>query len=533
MAAFPLAFADLRAWIDYLERHGQLARVEAPVHWHSELGLVLRRAWDVYGDAAPALLFTNIIDYPPPGPHRLFTGALRGHHRLAMLMGLDPAAAGPAQLVEHLLELLHDRRRHLPPKQVHDGPVLENVLTGDAIDLFRFPIPHWNERDGGRYLGTLHCVITRDPDSGACNYGTYRMQAFTANEAAINISPSQHIGGHFAKHLRRRRPMEAAVVIGQEPALTLLATCPTHDPVAEIEVAGALRGAPIEVVRCRTVDLEVPAHAEIVVEGYVDWQERRMEGPFGEFAGYHGMPPSPKPVFKVNAVLHRDDPIFRGTLEGHPVNEDHVMSSVLFSAYFTELLRRLGVPGVRRVAMPLDAAGYGHCVVSIRPSAAGQADMIAHALWASRLSPFTVKHVIVVDEDIDPWNSEQVNWSIAWRVRATEDIKIWPRHRSLRTDPRIPPEEKDFCDRMLIDATRPVTWKPRSLWGYEGVEKGRPLRFPPSTKPSTVLARQVNDGWQRYGITPAPCYNGKPAGMMQSWWESDLIQQHIDGRMDP
>lgn len=106
-----------------------------------------------------------------------------------------------------------------------------------------------------------------------------------------------------------------------------------------------------------------------------------------------------------------------------------------------------------------------------------------------------------------------------------------PRQR--RTEPRMPPEEKDFCDRMLIDATRPVTWKPRGLWGYDGVERGRPLRFPPSTKPSTLLARQVNDEWRRYGITPAPCYNGRPAGMMQSWWESDVIQQYIDGRMDP
>ncbi len=529
----PTAFADLRDWMAHLERHGQLCRVSAPVHWNGELGLVLRRAWDVYGDAAPALLFTNITDYPPPGPHQLFAGGLRGYHRVAMLLGLDPQTASPAQLVHELLDCILDHRRHLPAKPVADGPVLENVLTGDEVDLFRFPIPKWSERDGGRYVGTLACVITRDLATGRLNYGAYRMQAFSATEAAINIAPTQHIGEHFYGHLKQGRRMEAAVVIGQEPAMTMLAGCPTREPVAEVEVAGAVRGAPVEVVKCRTVDLEAPANAEIVLEGYVDLEERRLEGPFGEFTGYHGMPAMPKPVFKITAILHRNEPIFRGTLEGHPVNEDHVISSVSFAAFSTEVLRSAGIPGVRQVAMPLGATGYAHCVVAIKPSMSGQADMIAHALWSSRLSSFAVKQVIVVDDDIDPWNAEQVEWAVAWRVKAGEDVKIWPRHRGIRVDPRVPPEDKAYGDRMLIDATRPFHWKPRAIWGRDGEGQGRALRFPPSSRPSTPLALRINEQWDSYGIAPAPHYQGKPQGMMKHWWDHNAIQQLIDGQIDP
>jgi 3-polyprenyl-4-hydroxybenzoate decarboxylase len=146
---------------------------------------------------------------------------------------------------------------------------------------------------------------------------------------------------------------------------------------------------------------------------------------------------------------------------------------------------------------------------------------------------WSFKHVIVVDEDIDPWNTELVNWSIAWRVKASEDIKIWPRHRGSRLDPRQAPEEKGFQDRMLIDATRPYWWAPRDVWGSEGVKKGVPLKFPPTTRPMTQRAQQVNQQWDKYGIQPTQKFIGRPEGMMKHWWNPDEIEKAMNLKVMP
>src|SRR3989337_2528302 len=287
--------------------------------------------------------------------------------------------------------------------------------------------------------------------------------------------------------MERNEPMPAAVVIGQEPALTFMAASPTLDPVSELDIAGAIRGAPIDVVKCETSDLYVPANAEIVLEGTIHPKERKLEGPGPEYAGYYANQPGMKPVFRCKAITFRDDPIFRATPEGHPINEDHMMLAINTSVYVTDALARAGVPGVRGVAMPLDACGYGVCVVSIKTGTEGHADWVASAIWGTKMNIWCFKYVIVVDEDIDPWNTEQVNWSVAWRVKPTgdsapgngggvtgpspwrhkptEDIKIGPRHKGSRLDPRVPPEEKGFQDRGPLDATRQYHWGPRAHRG--------------------------------------------------------------------
>src|SRR3990167_6654899 len=220
----------------------------------------------------------------------------------------------------------------------------------------------------------MHSVITRDPDTGWVNVGTYRMMLHNGQETGIQIDPAnQHIGQHYWKYIERNEPMPAAIVIGQEPALTFMAASPTLDPVSELDIAGAIRGAPIDVVKCETSDLYVPANAEIVLEGTIHPKERKLEGPGPEYADYYANQPGMKPVFRCKAVTFRDDPIFRATPEGHPINEDHMMLAINTSVYVTDALARAGVPGVREVAMPLDACGYGICVVSIKPATEGHA----------------------------------------------------------------------------------------------------------------------------------------------------------------
>ncbi|MFQ6672077.1 MAG: UbiD family decarboxylase, partial [Candidatus Tectimicrobiota bacterium] len=467
-------------------------------------------------------------------PNKVFTGAFRSWYRTAMMLGLDPEDTSRSEIIGTLRKRINNRDEFLKPRVVKTGPVKENILMGKDVDMAVFPIPYWNERDGGRAVGSFHSVITKDPSSDWVNVGTYRMMLHGPDEAGMQIDPaSQHIGAHYYQYIERDEPMPAAVVIGQEPALSFMACSPTLDPISEYDVAGAIRGEPIDVVKCETLDLYVPATAEIVLEGTIHPKERKLEGPFGEYPGYYGSPPSPKPVFRVKCITFRNDPIFRGTLEGHPVNEDHMSLAISTSVYVMDVLEKAGIRGVRDAAMPLDACGYGHCIVSIKPLLPGHADMIASALWGTKMTIWSLKHVIVVDEDIDPWNAEQVNWSIAYRVKASEDIKIWPRHRGSRLDPRMPPEEKGFQDRMLIDATRPFHWVPRDIWGTEGVKQGIPLKFPPTTRPRTSMAARVNQEWDQYAVRPTEKYIGRPEGMMKHWWDPEEIEKAMTLKVIP
>ena len=528
-----VAYNDLREWIDALEEAGQLCRVSKEVDWKFELGSVLRRTWDVLGDSSPALLFENIKDYPSPGPSSLFTGAFRSWYRSAMMLGLDPNKVSRGEILQTLKHRITDKEGHIPPRLVKTGPVKDHILTGDDVDLEMFPTPHWHERDGQRLLGSFGSVFTKDA-SGWVNVGVYRMAILDKDELGIQLDPAnQHIGDHYYEKLLDDEPMEVAVVIGHEPALSFMSCIPTVEKISEIDVAGAIRGEAIDVVQCETVDLQVPANAEIVLEGTIHPKERKMEGPMGEYTGYYGNMAGPKPVMRVKCITHRTEPIFRGTLEGHPVNEDHMTLALGYSCFAWDYLERAGIKGVQDVAMPLDSCGYGTIVVSIKPMMESHADVVASALWGSKIHTYAIKHVIVVDEDIDPWNTEMVNWSIVWRTRASDDIKIWKNHHGSRLDPSIPPEEKGFQDRVLIDATRPYHWAPRTIWTSEPQGKGVPLKFPPTTRPSTQTALDINKNWDDYGIKGTEEYIGTPNGMMKHWWSDEEIEKVMSLKVMP
>jgi UbiD family decarboxylase len=509
-------FSDLRGWVQFLEQQRQLARIRSRVRWDEELGAVVRRTYDVYGEASPAMLFENIEDYQPPGPNKLFVGQFRSYSRIAMSMGLPPTGISIRDIVNRVRHCL---KGPIPFVTAESGTAQQNVVPGDEANIFDFPIPLWHHRDGGRYLGTMHVVITKDYDSDWVNVGLYRIMALEPNEATIYVSPGrQHIGQQYFKYVEAGEPMPIAVAIGLEPTLPLVGSMLVPSGQCEYDYAGALKGSPVETLRGRTVDLPVPANAEIVIEGYIDPAERKTEGPFGEYPGYYGEVPSPKPVIHVTAITHRDDPIFQGSMEGHPIAESHVMAAIIKSATAWDVLERNGIMGVKDVAC-IPEASTGHLVVAIKPSVQGHADWIASALWGTSTSVWNFKHIIVVDEDIDPWDSGQVNWSLAWRVKASEDIKIWKDHRGSPIDPRQEPERKGYWDRVLIDATRPYDWEPRAIWGSDGVNKGTPQKFPPTTRPRQEVVELVNNRWGDYGIEPVRDYIGTPVGMMRHWWD--------------
>jgi len=517
-----LPFKDMREWIDKLEDEGQLARVKAEVDWKHELGAVMRRGWDIYGDSCPAMLFENIKDYKPPKPNKVFVGSLQTYSRIALMMDMPPVGKYPSELVR---EYRKRKRNLIKPKTVSGGPCKENILKGDDIDVWKFPVPWWNLRDGNRYVGTFHAVITKDPETGLINVGCYRMMGRTEKLMNISAIPGwQHIGYQYQKYMERDESMEVAVSVGQDPVVTFVASA-SIPGVCEWDLAGGIRGKPVELVKGETTELQVPATAEVVLEGTVDPKERGVEGPFGEYPGYYGSIPVPKPIFRCRCITHREDPIWQGTVEGYPVNEDHALSSVLHSADAWDLLDMAAVPSVREVACPLSACGYGDIVVSIRPSVEGHEDWVAAVVWGSSAALWCFKRVIVVDEDIDPWNMDQVNWSIFTRVKASDDIKIWKDMKGNPLDPRVEPEKKGFWDRYLVKATRPYHWAPRTIWGTEGIDKGIPLKFPPIVRPAPEMMEHVNKKWDEYGIKPVKTYVGRPTGMFANFWSPDTIEK--------
>jgi len=513
---------DLRSWLRRLELEEHLTHVTEAVDWDLELSGVVRRTYDVLGDASPALLFENINGYQAPEPNKLFIGQFRSYSRICTLLDLDPATSTRRDIVRRLKTLFLDE---IPPLEVAEAPVHECIDEGDAINVLKFPVPRFNYRDGGRYVGTMHAVITKDLNSDWVNLGLYRVMVHNERELGIYFLPGrQHIGKQYLDYAERDEPMPVAIAIGLDPRLAFIASGNVPAGVCEYDIAGSMKGGPIEVVKGKTVDLPVPAKAEIVIEGFIDPKEFRDEGPFGEYPGYYGEVPGPAPLVRVTAVTHRQDPVFQASIEGHPINESHVMSSVMKSATIWNELEHNGVPGIQDVACVPEASN-AHMVVSVKPTVPAHADWIASVVWGTSSSVWLFKHLFVVDDDIDPWDIGQVSWAMAWRVKASEDIKVWKNHRGSPIDPRQEPEQKGYWDRVLIDATRPWGWQPRAVWGSEGVGKGEPQKFPPTSRPDQNTIDLVNQKWDRYGIEPVGEFIGSPVGIMRNWWQPPEDQE--------
>ena len=344
-----MQFGDLRGWIAQLRQEGELHEVDTEVDWDCELGTVTRRAFG-NGDG-PALLFSNIKDYGHNARcSKVFTGGLSNYSRVAMMFGL-PKNASITELVKAARRAYAGR---IPPVTVATGPVKQNILKGDDINLFEFPVPRWHRHDGGRYINTMQGTVTRDPASGRINVGMYRGMIGKKDTIPVLLWRPKNWGQDFAKYTGKGEEMPVAFIYGWEPCLPFCAASPVPPDVSEYDVMGALRGAPVELVDCETVPLQVPASAEIVIEGWIspDPATFEPEGPFGEYTGYFGGEQGPKHRVRVTAITHRDDPIFRGTLEGtlpKMLNENSIMSSVQRAALAWNILERSGVPGVTDV----------------------------------------------------------------------------------------------------------------------------------------------------------------------------------------
>lgn len=493
---------DLRAWIDKLQGEGLLHTIGVEVDWDQEIGSVTRKITSRDG---PALLFENIKDYHTTWGTRFFTNGIGSRERIALALNL-PRDTSYKEITRTVKERI---RQPLACKRVDAGPVKENIKMGNEVDLRQFPVPHYHHLDGGRYINTWACIVTKNPENNAFNVGIYRGMMADRNKISVLLSSTQHWGKHFAQYRKLGEPMPVACVYGYDPALLMSACIPIqHEQLgySEYEVAGALCGSPIELVKCETIDLFVPAAAEIVVEGLIhtDPAHFAMEGPFGEYPGYYGGARSPKPTIEVTCITFRNDPIFVGCLEGSSpgrLSESVRWSCTGFSAAAWNVLEMVGVPNVLDVWCPPVAA----CTlmrVCIDKAYRGHAKQVVNALWGSSVSVYAGKIVTVVDKDIDIHDDEAVDWALAYRFNADMDqLVTFPGTIGSCLDPSVPLSQRDIVrfgqgkwTRVLIDATM--------NWELEPEEQFGGNIFPPlATSISAEQEELVNRRWSEYGFT--------------------------------
>jgi 4-hydroxy-3-polyprenylbenzoate decarboxylase len=370
----------------------------------------------------------------------------------------------------------------VPTREVADGPVLEHIQRGAEVDLWKFPTPRWHEGDGGRYIGTGDIVVTRDPENGQINVGTYRMMVQDRDKLGLYISPGHHGRVHRDKYFARGEPMPVVAAFGMDPLLFLAGTLGLPLGMNEFEWVGGVRGAPVEVIHGPVTGLPLPAHAEIVVEGFVHPDRLLEEGPFGEWTGYYASAMRQETYVQVEAVYHRTDPILLGSPPMRPPGDNYYARRPISAALIWDTLEAAGVPDVRSVTQ-LPAAGNGMLVIAIKQRYGGHAKQAALVAAQSRSAAYMSRYVVVVDEDIDTTNVDEVLWAL-WTRSDPAHADVVRNCWSTPLDPRIPPDQRarrDFTNSlMIIDATRPFAWKDQ---------------FPPAVRVTPELQQQLRQKW--------------------------------------
>jgi 4-hydroxy-3-polyprenylbenzoate decarboxylase len=514
-----LPFADLRQWIAALDQAGELKRIQTPADPILEIAEITDRVSKskTGKPGGPALLFQNIKKHPGS---QLLINQFGSEARMKLALGVNSFDEF-ADRIKMFLDMKSpqgflDKLKMLPllteagkffPKTVPTGPCKE-VIKRDNFSLLDFPILQCWPQDAGRFI-TLPCVVTRDPNSGKRNVGMYRLQVYDAKTTGAHWQRQKVAAEHYrqrmrggamdqvetaapgadrvgtgtpARSAREARAaavdlmartsggqiladgnpsgrMEVAVAIGTDPAVTFSAIVPAPPDVEEYLIAGFLRAAPVELVKCETVDLEVPASSEIVLEGYVNLDELRTEGPFGDHTGFYSLADL-YPVFHVQCITHRKDPIYATTIVGKPPMEDAYMGKAVERVFLP--LMRLTIPELIDINLPIEGVFHNLMIVSIRKSYPGQARKVMNAIWSLGQAMFT-KVIIVVDEDVDVQNIPDVTLKVLNHIDPERDIQftLGPID-SLDHASRL----ANYGSKMGIDATR--------KWSTEGFTRPWP-----------------------------------------------------------
>lgn len=446
---------DVREWLTRVDAIGELVRVSQPVDCDEDMSAITYLL--AKKRPSPAVLFerAGVADRNDIGARLLWN--LLGPSLRRTALSLEESPETPT--VELIRRVKEKFKTRIPPREVprREAPVYEHSITGKDVDLTMLPIPrHW-PLDGGRYAGTADVVITRDPDNGSLNVGTYRMMLQGPTEAGLYLSPGKDALLHITRAWQRGEAIQVAAAWGIDPLLLLVGSQKFPKDISEYEYAGGVKGEPIPVVRGTTTDLLVPANAELVVEGIIPPNSTKAEGPFGEFTGYYGKPEAAAPLVQITAVHHRTNPILTNALMAdYPSCEQSGFFAILRSARIWDDLEKLGVPGIRGVySHPAAAGGFGMTVVSLEQRYPGHtAQVLALAAQVPGGAYFT-KWIIAVDEDVDPTDMDQVIWAMATRCNPVEDIDLLRNTWSTGLDPaQNPPEKRLYGSKALINACK-------------------------------------------------------------------------------
>jgi UbiD family decarboxylase len=466
-------FESLRDLLAHLESIGKLRRISAAVDKDWEIACITREIMQAPPDRRYAVLFENVTGFDTPVATNTL-GASRDLYAVALGVPSDGGRIDKSAIHDKWVKALG---APLEPVLVSSGPCKENIVRGGDVDLLTFPVPTWTPRqDGGAYL-SAGAVIQKDPDTGIQNAGVYRGMIMGRNRIGVLVQPAKHSGVILQKYEAAGRDMEVAIVIGPPPHLGMTSVGRVPYGLDEMAVAGALAGRPMEVVRCETVDLVVPAHSEMVIEGIVRPGVRETEGPFGEFYGHMG-PTAQSPIVEVTAITYRDGTIHQGFQEQMPPSEGSCIKDIAMESILLAALRQCGIPGVLDLHVhPMSC--QSKVIVKIKPQFPSHAKAIFSGCWAAY--PNRAKEVIVVEDDCDIYDDGDVQWHISTRVQPDRDLTIWEKGTGLPLDPSMPKEQAIYSGKLGVDAIRKHAYPPRSV-------------------PPEDLIQKVKDRWEEYGL---------------------------------
>jgi UbiD family decarboxylase len=473
-------YKDLREWMDQAEKIGELKTVDG-ADLHLEVGTMVQIDGKNEG---PALLFSKLKGHSDT--FRVLTNSMANIRSFNLTFGL-PIENTIQQSVETLKGKAGEwaeKAKQFSAKVVDSGPIFENIEEGDRVDLSKFPVPMWHEEDGGEYIGTGVGIVTRDPDTGQVNIGTYRVQRHNKNTVGFYISPGKHGRMHRDKYFERRQPCPVAMIFGWDPMSFALSASEIPHGIFELDYLGAARGEPVPIVKGKVTGLPFPANAEIVVEGFSSPTDLMLEGPFGEWTGYYASSARKEPFLKVAALYYRNNPVLLGCPPSKGLYADQgFFRSVWRSALLYNEIERAGIPEVKGVWCPPFGGARLFNIVSIRQSYPGHATEAGHVASQTRAGAYLGKYVVVVDEDINPYDMDDVMWAVSTRSDPLE-IDFIKRAWSGPLDPRIrKPTDNFHNSHGIIYAVKPYEW-------YK--------EFPVTSVATEGLRKSVFSKWEKH-----------------------------------
>ena len=507
-------YGDLREYIRVLEKEGKLVRIKREMNKDTNLMPLVR--WQFRGlpeKERKAFLFENIVDvkgrkYPMPA---LVAGHAASRDVYALAMGCKP---------EEIMSRWEQAQLHpIEPEMVSQGPVHEEIHRGDKLvehgGLEEFPVPISTAGfDNAPYL-TCANWVTKDPETGIRNMGNYRAMIKSKTRTGVLVKGAQHLRIHWEKCRRKKIPLQAAIVIGGTPNIGLVGVTKLPYGLDEYAVAGGIAGEPLKLVKCLTVDLEVPNTAEIVLEGEIPTDSMEREAPFGEFPGYIGSE-SMSPYFNITCITHRKNPIYTAFISQFPPSESSKLRGVGLEAALAKFLRHsCNIPGILDVVLHEACGSHGYCVIQMKKYYPGQVwqaldGVVAYAVGSPKV-------IVAVDEDIDPRDPDSVNWALSFRMQPHRDTKV-TMGKAMSLDPSLAPSTASYEEQrypwpnggsaLLIDAT--LKWP-----------------YPPTALPKREFMEDAKRIWEELGLPrldPKVPWNGYSLGY---WTEENALEADL------